>query len=72
MRCAVHVRCALCMLCMCLSLHVRTCRKLLSQSCQRFKELFVGIRERANRVLGFAKILRKVDVYSGPLNKGQQ
>ena len=30
------------------------------KSCREFKELFVDVRERVNRVLGFAKILRKV------------
>ena len=30
------------------------------KSCREFKELFVGLRENVNRVLGFAKILRKV------------
>lgn len=50
----------LCMCTCCMDHCMYICRKLLSQSCQRFKELFVGIRERANRVLGFAKILRKV------------
>ncbi len=38
--------------------HIR--RDLLTQASRNFKELFVGMRERANRVLGFAKILRKV------------
>ena len=35
-------------------------RDQLTHSCREFKELFVWVRERVNRVLGFAKILRKV------------
>ncbi len=32
------------------------------KSCRDFKELFVDVREHVNKMLGFAKILRKVYV----------
>ena len=30
------------------------------ESCRQFKELFVEVRERASKAIGFAKMLRKV------------
>ena len=30
------------------------------ESCRKFKELFVEVRERASKAIGFAKMLRKV------------
>ncbi len=35
-------------------------RAAIADSCRSFKELFVEIRERASKALGFAKMLRKV------------
>ena len=42
-------------------------RLAIGDSCRSFKELFVEIRERASKALGFAKMLRKVGWYTGKL-----
>ena len=39
-------------------------RLAIGDSCRSFKELFVEIRERASKALGFAKMLRKVGWYT--------
>ncbi len=43
-------------------IYLPCCRVAIAESCRSFKELFVEIRERASKALGFAKMLRKVCV----------
>ena len=40
--------------------HPEQRRAAIGDSCRSFKELFVEVRERASKALGFAKMLRKV------------
>ena len=60
--------CVCASVCVCVSMcHAPVCgsavclRAAIGESCRSFKELFVEIRERASKALGFAKMLRKVD-----------